>query len=275
MTNREVGETQTLFQRAVLRSGMCRPARSRQRGRRGLLSALAVLAVAIAVASGPTAAQDRVGTTAAAYGQVNLARGASRVNLQPADPLFRADVIETAAQSFAQMAFDAGWAFSLAGNASADLVWGPEPNTIYVTLGAVRGVSDGSGQRFRVISGVAIAEAMSTAFYLHVASGDATTLYVEEGRVRFSNRAGATVTVMEGLASTISADGGAPTPPAPPSPTVVQAAIALATTMAAETSPALAVPTNAYQRVRALTETARRLAANTRAQSYGPDAHGK
>lgn len=218
-------------------------------------------------------AQNRVGTIVDALGEVKLGRDERQSTVESGAAIFPADVIQTARPGFADLIFEAGWNHGLAAGSSAIITWDPE-NTILVSRGAVWSVSHGDSP-FKVVSGVAIADAPGTAFYFVVEANGATTVFVRQGVVRFSNRAGASVTVAAGLASRVAADGGPPSPPAPPPNAVQQAAITFATTVATSTSPASAFPMQDFEALSAKRELAQRTAQQTTASKDGPDGHGK
>lgn len=218
-------------------------------------------------------AQSRVGTIADGLGEVKLGRGERQSTVEPGAAIFPADVIQTARPGFAEMIFEAGWSHDLAAGSSAIITWDPE-NTILVARGAVWSVSH-SDKPFTVVSGVAIAEAPGTAFYFIVEANGATTVFVRQGVVQFSNRAGASVSVAAGLASRVTADGGPPSPPAPPPNAVQQAAITFSTMVATSTSPTSTFPMQDFRALSAKRKLAQQTAQQTPASRNGPNGHGK
>lgn len=228
--------------------------------------------LAIALVAAPASAQPRIGTPIRTVGEVSLARGTASRPLRLSQPLYPADVVATGERSYTRIGFHSGWYADIPAEAEADLAWSPEPDTIYVTLGGVRGMSRPGASPITMVSGVAEAVASATTFYFRVAPAGATSVLVDHGEVRFGNRAGATVRVTAGLASTVRAVGLPPTPPAPPPPALVQEANELATRAALETTPAEATPPESFRRLRVLREASRGALERTTAPRGSPDA---
>lgn len=84
-----------------------------------------------------------------------------------------------------------------------------------------------------VTTPISIVGIRGTQFVLGHTPGISSTMIVEEGETTFANRAGVSVVVPAGSASTIEEDGGNPTPAAPPSPS--QSAVAASVNVTAST----------------------------------------
>ena len=173
-------------------------------------------------------AQPQVGAPIKAIGTVSLARAETSRELEVSEPLYAGDIVDVGNRSYARLGFSSGWKVDVPALSVATLAWSPEPDTIFIDVGAVRGMSTPGASRITLVSGKAVAHANGTTFYFFVAPQGATSLYVEHGTVTFANRAGASVVVRSGQASTVSAAGDPPTPPAPPPWILLREAAAIA-----------------------------------------------
>lgn len=227
--------------------------------------------LSIGLVAAPALAQQNIGVPVQAFGDVSLTRAGATDGIRLSQPLYPADVVNTGERSFATLGFRSGWFWDLAASAEANLAWSPVPDVIYVTIGAVRAMRGPGAERARAISAAAEATATGTTFHFSVAPSGATSVYVEHGAVRFANRAGDTVTVTAGLASTVTAAAAPPTPPAPPPPALLEEATELATRAALERQPAEATPPEAFQRLRRLREASRSTARQVVAQAGAVD----
>lgn len=236
---------------------------------------LALLPCAVAAVPGVAGAQDRIGETVMASGTVTVTRNEQRRALESPSELYRRDLIETQVQSNALLSFVGRWKLAVPQESYADLRWDAERSEVFVLRGAVRFIGDTSHPPVRVTSQRAYADPTGTVFYFEVGGGGETTLYVEDGSARFSSRAGSSVIVPAGLASTVAADGSGPTAPSPPAAAVVASANGVTATIAAEVSPSIAVPGRVFSHLRTRAEQARALARQTESAQHGPQGHGK
>ena len=94
-----------------------------------------------------------------------------------------------------------------------------------------------------VTTPISIVGIRGTQFVLGYTPGISSTVIVEEGETTFANRAGVSVVVPAGSASTIEEDGGDPTPAAPPSPSQSAVAASINVTASSVAAPATTMST--------------------------------
>lgn len=242
-----------------------------------ILRALIFLAFIFVFEGSAAVAQEQVGNVLRFRGEASVVRAGNTQDYSNAMRLFREDRLQTGggnSYSFNQLA---RWPDNLVlrENSSAELVWAPVPGTVYLSRGGLRSVSVNGAGSVPVTTDVALVQPVGTAFFVDVAGDGATTVYVEQGAVRFSNLAGASVVVNEGLFSRIDSDSNPPSPPAPPPPGIAAAATALRTTVAATVSPAQSVPAGTFEALAARRTAVRDLVRSEPAFRSGPRGYGK
>lgn len=201
--------------------------------RRQIQVLVAVLAAVSLLAAGGELAAQEVGVVVEAEGQVNgTPAGGSQAPLAVPDPVLLGMRVATGRASYARMTFGSAGVLELGAGAdvvldraTVDAATGAEDSFLSVLAGKVRlALSSLFRGSLEADTPTATIGVKGTIFTLDVADPDATVVWVEDGTVDVTSKAGGSVRVGAGY-STVVRRGAAPTDPAPFDPASGAAAV--------------------------------------------------
>lgn len=191
-------------------------------------------ALALVVLLAPVAAaQQRVGTMVEVAGQVTgTPSGGAPAPLAVPDPVLLDMTIATGRASFAHLTLDPNGSLQLGADAEVvidraeiDADTGAADSLLSVLIGKVRlALSSAFRGSVEVDTPTATIGVKGTVLAVDVADPDAVTVWVEEGEVDVTSKAGGTVAVRAGTFTTVRR-GAPPTDPAPFDPESAAAAV--------------------------------------------------
>ena len=196
------------------------------------LAAASTLALALLLASA-AAAQQQVGTMVEVAGQVTgTPAGGAPAAMAVADPVLLDMKIATGRDSFAHLTLDPDGSLQLGAGAELvidraeiDAATGASDSLLSVLIGKVRlALSSAFRGSVEIDTPTATIGVKGTVLAIDVADPDAVTVWVEEGEVDVTSKAGGTVAVRAGYFTTVRR-GAPPTDPAPFDPESGAAAV--------------------------------------------------
>lgn len=193
----------------------------------------AILVLALSIALAPAAAAQEVGIMVEVVNQVTgTPSGGAPGPMAEADPVLLDMKIATGRDAFAAMTLGTDGALQIGARAevtidraTVDEATGESDSLLSVLIGKIRlALSSGFRGSVEVDTPTATIGVKGTVLAVDVADPDATTVWVEEGEVDVTSKAGGTVTVAAGFATTVRR-GAPPTDPAPFDPATGAAAV--------------------------------------------------